>query len=139
MLQVITVVGYLFFAAMISMTDIRRRIIRNQHLLYFGVFTAVSNYSDINLDTLKTLVVVSAILTLLHMLFFKAIGAGDLKLFWVISVWSHSLTNWMQLFSLAWVLGGIFSVSSAMFFRSSKGNIPFAPFILLAFIPSIVA
>jgi Flp pilus assembly protein protease CpaA len=73
----------------------------------------------------------------MHLLFYRAIGAGDLKLFWVISLWTHSSIIWLQLFSLAWVLGGIFSVISALSFRSFKGNIPFAPFIFLAFIPAI--
>jgi Flp pilus assembly protein protease CpaA len=139
MLRVINVVGYGFFALLISSTDIRYRLIRNRHLLFFAGFTLVCNFQKIDVSTLKILLAVTMILTILHLLFSKEIGAGDLKLFWVISFWSHSLAIWLQLFSLAWVLGGAFSAISAISFWKFRRNIPFAPFIFLAFVPAILA
>ena len=132
-------VGYGFFALLISLTDIRYRLIRNRHLLFFAGFTLVCNFQKIDVSTLKILLAVTMILTILHLLFSKEIGAGDLKLFWVISFWSHSLAIWLQLFSLVWVLGGAFSAISAISFWKFRRNIPFAPFIFLAFVPVIAA
>ena len=139
MLRVVNVVGYGFFALLISITDIRYRLIRNRHLRIFAGFTLICNFQKIDVSTLKILLAVTMILAILHLLFPKEIGAGDLKLFWVISFWSHSFTFWLQLFSLAWVLGGAFSAISAISFWKFRRNIPFAPFIFLAFIPSLVA
>jgi Flp pilus assembly protein protease CpaA len=139
MLRVINVVGYGFFALLISITDIRYRLIRNRHLLFFAGFTVICNFQKLDVSTLKILLTVTAILAILHLLFPEEIGAGDLKLFWVISFWSHSFASWLQLFSLAWVLGGTFSAISAISFWRLKGNIPFAPFIFLAFVPAILA
>ncbi len=139
MLKVFSVVGYVFFASLISITDIRYRLIRNRHLLFFTGFTFICNFQKIDGSTLKILITVPVILVILHLLFPKEIGAGDLKLFWVISFWAHSFAIWLQLFSLAWVLGGAFSAISAISFWKFKRNIPFAPFIFLAFVPVISA
>ena len=139
MLRVVHVVGYGFFALLISITDIRYRLIRNRHLRIFAGFTLICNFQKIDVSTLQILLAVTLILAILHVLFPKEIGAGDLKLFWVISFWSHSFAIWLQLFSLAWVLGGAFSAISAISFWKFRRNIPFAPFIFLAFIPSLVA
>ena len=139
MLRVVHVVGYGFFALLISITDIRYRLIRNRHLRIFAGFTLICNFQKIDVSTLKILLAVTTILAILHLLFPKEVGAGDLKLFWVISFWSHSFAIWLQLFSLAWVLGGALSAISAISFWKFRRNIPFAPFIFLAFIPSLVA
>ena len=139
MLRVVHVVGYGFFALLISITDIRYRLIRNRHLRIFAGFTLICNFQKIDVSTLKILLAVTTILAILHLLFPKEVGAGDLKLFWVISFWSHSFAIWLQLFSLAWVLGGAFSAITAISFWKFRRNIPFAPFIFLAFIPSLVA
>ena len=139
MLRVVYVVGYGFFAMVISSTDIRYRLIRNRHLLIFAGFTFICNFQKIDVSTPKILLAVTLILAILHLLFPKDIGAGDLKLFGVISFWSQSFAIWLQLFSLAWVLGGAFSAISAISFWKFRRNIPFAPFIFLAFIPSIAA
>ena len=124
---------------LISSRDIRHRLIRNRHLLFFAGFTLICNFQKMDVSTLKILLTATVILAILHLLFSKEIGAGDLKLFWVISFWSHSLAIWIQLFSLAWVLGGAFSAISAISFRNFRRNIPFAPFIFLAFVPVILA
>ena len=139
MLKVITVVGYVFFGLLISVTDMRFRLILNRHLLLFAGFTVICNFQKIDISTLKILFAVTVILAIFHLLFAKEIGAGDLKLFWVISFWSHSFAFWLQLFSLAWVLGGAFSAISATSFWKFRLNIPFAPFIFLAFVPVIAA
>ena len=139
MLRVVNVVVYGFFALLISITDIRYRLIRNRHLRIFAGFTLICNFQKIDVSTLQILLAVTLILAILHVIFPKEIGAGDLKLFWVISFWSHSFAIWLQLFSLAWVLGGAFSAISAISFWKFRRNIPFAPFIFLAFIPSLVA
>ena len=139
MLRVVHVVGYGFFALLISITDIRYRLIRNRHLLIFAGFTLICNFQKIDVSTLQILLAVTLILAILQVIFPKEVGAGDLKLFWVISFWSHSFAIWLQLFSLAWVLGGAFSAISAISFWKFRRNIPFAPFIFLAFIPSLVA
>lgn len=139
MLKVITVVGYVFFGLLISVTDMRFRLILNRHLLLFAGFTVICNFQKIDISTLKILFAVTVILAIFHLLFAKEIGAGDLKLFWVISFWSHSFAFWLQLFSLAWVLGGAFSAISATSFWKFRRNIPFAPFIFLAFVPVIAA
>jgi len=139
MLKVITVVGYVFFGLLISVTDMRFRLILNRHLLLFAGFTVICNFQKIDISTLKILFAVTVILAIFHLLFAKEIGAGDLKLFWVISFWSHSFAFWLQLFSLAWVLGGAFSAISAISFWKFRRNIPLAPFIFLAFVPAIAA
>ena len=139
MLRVVHVVGYGFFALLISITDIRYRLIRNRHLRIFAGFTLICNFQKIDVSTLQILLAVTLILAILHLLFPKEVGAGDLKLFWIISFWSHSFAIWLQLFSLAWVLGGAFSAISAISFWKFRRNIPFAPFIFLALIPSIAA
>jgi hypothetical protein len=139
MLKVITVVGYVFFGLLISVTDMRFRLILNRHLLLFAGFTVICNFQKIDISTLKILFAVTVILAIFHLLFAKEIGAGDLKLFWVISFWSQSIAIWLQLFSLAWVLGGAFSAISAISFWKFRRNIPFAPFIFLAFVPVIAA
>lgn len=135
----ISIAAYASCAGLISITDIRYGLIRNKHLFLFATITLICNLRYLDVTSLKNLLVVTGLLVIMLVLFNQAIGAGDLKLFWVISLWCHSLTIWLQLFSFAWVLGGIFSVTSAAFFRSSKGNIPLAPFIFLAFIPAIAS
>jgi hypothetical protein len=139
MYKFLTVTGYLYFAFSISRRDIKFRKIFNKELSLFLVFTIATRFSDMDHHSLKRTVWVTLTLAILHAIFSKQIGAGDLKLFWVISFWANSWITWLQLFSLVWVLGGVFSVSAAIFHRKFSGNIPFAPFIFLGFLPVIFA
>jgi Flp pilus assembly protein protease CpaA len=76
----------------------------------------------------------------LNQLFQGKIGAGDLKLFWVISIWTSNFTEWLEGLTIAWILGGLFAIAfAALYFRRTqrKMSIPFAPFIFLGFLPAI--
>jgi len=125
--------GYIFFAVRISNSDLRLRIIRNRDLFFFGIFSLISNLHNLRIEILEEILLVTLTLGILRILFRGRIGAGDLKLFWVLSLWTMDFTFWLQYFCLAWVLGGLFSVVFAVFLRRAKGNIPFAPFIFAAF------
>jgi Flp pilus assembly protein protease CpaA len=136
MIRVISVVGYLLFALFISYQDIRFRIIRNRYLLWFAGFTVAVNLHRFSRDTLAQITLVTLLLAALHLSFRMKIGAGDLKLFWIISFWSNNFLSYLQYFSLSWVLGGIVSVIFARNFHRHNGNIPFAPFIFTGFLAS---
>jgi leader peptidase (prepilin peptidase)/N-methyltransferase len=130
--------GYIFFAARISKSDLKLRIIRNRDLSFFAIFSLIANLQSLRIELLREMSLVTLTLGILTLFFRRRIGAGDLKLFWVLSLWTADFTFWFQYFSLAWVLGGLFSVASAVFLRRVKGNIPFAPFIFVAFFASVL-
>ena len=130
-------IGYLFFAVQISFHDFRYRIIRNRQLLFFVLFSVMANFKYFNLQSLEQLLAVTIILAVLHLAFLRNIGAGDLKLFWTISLWSHSFNSWLLLFSLTWVLGGVVGGLFLLYSRNLKASIAFAPYIFLGFLPAI--
>lgn len=139
MYKYLTVTGYLYFALSISLRDIKLQKIVNKELLLFSLFTIAIRFPHLDHHSLNRIAWVTLTLAILHAIFAGQIGAGDLKLFWVISFWANSWITWLQLFSLVWVLGGVFSVSVALSHRKFSGNIPFAPFIFLGFLPVIFA
>lgn len=134
MFETLAAIVYLFFAIRISLSDINLRVIRNKDLVAFLVLTIILNFKILNHNSIWQITVVTVILIVIHLIFRRQIGAGDLKLFWVLSFWSHSSTTWLQYFSLAWVLGGIFSAVIMLTNRRFHGGIPFAPFIFLGFL-----
>jgi Flp pilus assembly protein protease CpaA len=140
MLEIFTLTSYVLAAVVISISDIKYRIIRNRDLAIFLIFGVALNVPDYSFKNLGTLLFVSGICIALHLAFKGRIGAGDLKLFWVISFWEISFTSWLEGLTLAWILGGAFAL---LYLVLNKRNvrrsfsIPFAPFIFLGFLPAI--
>lgn len=132
----------IFFLAaiVISFSDLRYRIIRNRDLVLFLPIGLIFNSTqDVYLD-FSSLIYVTLISLALFILFKGKIGAGDLKLFWVMSFWVPSFTEWLEGLSLSWILGGLFAISYMAFTNRSRRknmSIPFAPFIFLGFLPVI--
>jgi Flp pilus assembly protein protease CpaA len=140
MVQIFGQVVYVVAAIFISISDLRYRIIRNRDLLLFFIVSLACNYSNLRLESLRSLFYVSLFCIALNQLFQGKIGAGDLKLFWVISIWTSNFTKWLEGLTIAWILGGLFAIAfSALNFRRTqrKMSIPFAPFIFLGFLPAI--
>jgi len=140
MLRSIGLVVYLLMAVKISLSDLRNRLIKNRDLLLFLILTLIIHRQGYGRENLKSLAYISLICLLLHLLFQGKIGAGDLKLFWVISFWTSGFTQWLSSASLACVLGGVFAIVFSIHnhLRGARlFGIPFAPFIFLAFIPVI--
>jgi Flp pilus assembly protein protease CpaA len=140
MLQTFTLTSYILAAFIISTSDIKYRIIRNRDLIIFLVLGIVLNISDYTFKSIRTLLLVGLICNALHLAFKGRIGAGDLKLFWVISFWVISFTSWLEGLTIAWILGGTVAL---LYLALNKQNvrrnfsIPFAPFIFLGFLPAI--
>jgi Flp pilus assembly protein protease CpaA len=140
MLQTFTLTSYILVAFVISISDIKYRIIRNRDLTIFLMFGIVLNISDYSFKNLGSLLFVSGICVALHLAFKGRIGAGDLKSFWAISFWVNSFTSWLEGLTFAWILGGAFAL---LYLALNKRNvrrsfsIPFAPFIFLGFLPAI--
>ena len=140
MFQIFGQVIYVLAAIIISVSDLRYRIIRNRDLLFFLFASVVCNYSNLTFESLRSLFYIFLCCIALNLLFQGKIGAGDLKLFWVISIWTSNFTKWLEGLTVAWILGGLFAIAfSALNFRSTqrKMSIPFAPFIFLGFLPAI--
>ena len=140
MLQTFTLSSYILAAFVISISDIKYRIIRNRDLTIFLAFGIVLNISDYSFKSFQTFSFASLICVALHLAFKGRIGAGDLKSFWVISFWVNSFTSWLEGLTLAWIVGGAFAL---LYLALNKRNIrrsfsiPFAPFIFLGFLPAI--
>ena len=140
MVQIFSQVVYVVAASIISISDLRYRIIRNRDLLFFFIVSLTCNYSNLTFESLRSLFFVSLFCIGLNQLFQGKIGAGDLKLFWVISIWTSNFTKWLEGLTIAWILGGLFAITVAgLNFRRKqrKTSIPFAPFIFLGFLPAI--
>ncbi len=137
MLQVTVQIIYLFFAFKISISDLRYRLILNRDLLFFLIFSIALHFSRFTVENLKSLTFISLTCAALHIIFDAKIGAGDLKLLWVISFWTSSFTQWLESLTITWLLGGLFAISYGGYFYlrgSRKRSIPFAPFIFLGFL-----
>jgi len=140
MVQIFGLVIYVLAAITISVSDLRYRIIRNRDLLLFFFASMACNYSNLTFESLRSLFYISLFCIALNQLFQGKIGAGDLKLFWVISIWTSNFTKWLEGLTIAWILGGFFAIAfAALNFRRTqrKMSIPFAPFIFLGFLPAI--
>jgi len=140
MVQIFSQVVYVVAASIISISDLRYRIIRNRDLLFFFIVSLTCNYSNLTFESLRSLFFVSLFCIGLNQLFQGKIGAGDLKLFWVISIWTSNFTKWLEGLTIAWILGGLFAITVAgLNFRRThrKTSIPFAPFIFLGFLSAI--
>ena len=140
MVQIFVQFIYVVAAIIISVSDLRYRIIRNRDLLFFFIVSLTCNYSNLTFESLRSLFFVSLFCIGLNQLFQGKIGAGDLKLFWVISIWTSNFTKWLEGLTIAWILGGLFAIAfAALNFRRTqrKMSIPFAPFIFMGFLPAI--
>jgi len=139
MLQAISLFGYLVFAIRISVTDLKYRLIYHKDLFVLLAFIATVSLNEIDFPkSFDRIALATLVLGVFFLIFGRHIGAGDIKLFWVMSFWSESFAKWLQLFSFTWVLGGIFTLATALRHRRISGSIPFAPFIFIAFF-SLVA
>ncbi len=140
MLRLVELLSFLLGAIIISLSDLRYRIIRNRDLVLFLLIGLALNLSqDLHLN-FSYLIYVTLITLALFLLFRGKIGAGDLKLFLVLSFWVPSFTKWLEGLSFSWILGGLFAILYLAFKdRSRRRNmsIPFAPFIFLGFLPTI--
>lgn len=138
--RVLTLTFYVLSALIISRSDIRNRVIRNRDLFFFFLLGFILNFERYTFKGFIPLVFITLICLGLHLAFRAKIGAGDLKLFWVIWFWTFSFTNWLEGLTLAWVLGGLYAI---FFFALNRVNkqkvksIPFAPFIFLGFLSVI--
>jgi len=137
MLRICALSFYCVFALLISKSDIQFRIIRNKDLLIFATISVVLNIPNHGIYFFRNLIPAVLLLLLLHLLFRNRIGAGDLKLFLVLIIWSDSFNQWLQFISLSWVLGGLFAIGYILQNRRFNTNIAFAPFIFVAFLGAI--
>lgn len=140
MLRLVELLSFLLGAIIISFSDLRYRIIRNRDLVLLLLIGLALNLSqDLHLN-FSYLIYVTLITLALFLLFRGKIGAGDLKLFWVLSFWVPSFTKWLAGLSYSWILGGLFAILYFAFKDRSRlrnMSIPFAPFIFLGFLPTI--
>jgi len=140
MLPLVELAIYFLAAIVISHSDLQFRIIRNRDLSIFLALSIIIQSSEITSNDFSKMIYITLICVALYLLFKGKIGAGDLKLFWVVSFWTSSFSKWVVGLSLSWILGGLFAISYMAFtYRSKKRNlsIPFAPFIFLGFLPVI--
>ena len=131
---------YTFAASMISRSDLKYRIIRNRDLLLFCLASLSINFSELSVDGLRSLFIIALLCVSLGFLFQGKIGSGDLKLFWVISIWTSDFSEWLHGLATAWILGGLFAMVLVILnlgHKQKKMSIPFAPFIFLGFLPVI--
>jgi len=140
MLRLVELLSFSLGAIVISFSDLRYRIIRNRDLvLLLLIGLAVNLSQDLHLNFFYLFYV--TLITLALLVFFGGkIGAGDLKLFWVLSFWVPTFTKWLEGLSFSWILGGLFAISYLAFKNRRRQRnmcIPFAPFIFLGFLPTI--
>ncbi|MDA2981747.1 MAG: prepilin peptidase [Actinomycetota bacterium] len=140
MLRLVELLSFSLGAIVISFSDLRYRIIRNRDLVLLVLIGLAVNLSqDLHLN-FSYLFYVTLITLALLVFFGGKIGAGDLKLFWVLSFWVPSFTKWLEGLSFSWILGGLFAISYLAFKNRRRQRnmcIPFAPFIFLGFLPTI--
>ena len=140
MLRFLEFTIFFLAATVISFSDLRYRIIRNRDLvLFLPIGLILNSAQDVYLD-FSSLIYATLVSLALFILFKGKIGAGDLKLFWVMSFWVPSFTEWLEGLSLSWILGGLFAILYMAFTNRSRRknlSIPFAPFIFLGFLPVI--
>jgi Flp pilus assembly protein protease CpaA len=140
MLRFLEFTIFFLAATVISFSDLRYRIIRNRDLvLFLPIGLILNSAQDVYLD-FSSLIYATLVSLALLILFKGKIGAGDLKLFWVMSFWVPSFTEWLEGLSLSWILGGLFAILYMAFTNRSRRknlSIPFAPFIFLGFLPVI--
>ena len=140
MLRLVELLSFSIGAIVISFSDLRYRIIRNRDLvLLLLIGLAVNLSEDLHLN-FSYLFYVTLITLALLVFFGGKIGAGDLKLFWVLSFWVPTFTKWLEGLSFSWILGGLFAISYLAFKNRRRQRnmcIPFAPFIFLGFLPTI--
>jgi len=132
--------AYFLLGIVISISDIKLRIIQNRDLLVLLMVSFILNYSQLTAETFRSLVYVTLACIALHLIFRGKIGAGDVKLFWVISFWTTNFIQWLEGFTASWILGGLFAITYSAFNRWNGKripSIPFAPFIFLGFLPVI--
>ncbi|CAB4953625.1 unannotated protein [freshwater metagenome] len=140
MVNNLSLLVYLSFGFLISVSDVRSRLIRNRHLIAFLVSGLLLHLSIFSFSNLKSCFFVILICSILHLLFGGRIGAGDLKLFWVLSFWTIDFTEWLEGITIVWLLGGLFAIIYLGFHWRNKPtelSIPFAPFIFLGFLPFV--
>ena len=140
MLRLVELLSFSLGAIVISFSDLRYRIIRNRDLVLLLLIGLALNLSQDLHPNFSYLIYVTLITLALLVLFRGKIGAGDLKLFWVLSFWVPSFTKWLEGLSFSWILGGLFAISYLAFKNRRRQRnmcIPFAPFIFLGFLPTI--
>jgi Flp pilus assembly protein protease CpaA len=140
MLRLVELLSFSLGAIVISFSDLRYRIIRNRDLALFLLIGLALNLSQDLYLNFSYLFYVTLITLALLVFFGGKIGAGDLKLFWVLSFWVPSFTKWLEGLGFSWILGGLFAIWYLAFKNRSRQrnmSIPFAPFIFLGFLPAI--
>jgi leader peptidase (prepilin peptidase)/N-methyltransferase len=138
--QLIAFTAYCLLGIIISISDIKYRIIPNRNLLALLLLSLIVNFSQIRAETFRSVIYASMACAALHLIFRGKIGAGDIKLFWVISFWTTNFIDWLEGLTMSWILGGLFAITYAAFSRWNGKripSIPFAPFIILGFLPLI--
>ena len=135
--RLVAEICFLYFGISISVSDIRNRIIRNLSLLKF--FTTSLLIFIITSRSINFWVLLFALAStpIFYAIFSGKIGAGDVKLFIVLSIWCRDINQWLEYFALSWILGGLFAILQLRRKSPLKQRIAFAPFIFLAFFAAI--
>ena len=128
MLRLVELLSFSLGAIVISFSDLRYRIIRNRDLvLLLLIGLAVNLSEDLHLN-FSYLFYVTLITLALLVFFGGKIGAGDLKLFWVLSFWVPTFTKWLEGLSFSWILGGHFAISASISFCFLSSSFSFLNF-----------
>ena len=124
---------FALFAIFISIRDLQTHLIKNRTVILFAICGSFVAYPLRPIWFVYTTVIT----LLLHVMARGKIGAGDLKLFWILLIWSKGFDSWLNSFMVSWILGGLFSIGLWLLRSERKSNIPFAPFIFIGFISAI--
>lgn len=104
----------------ISYYDIKFHLIRNIDLLVLLIATTLQN-----IENLKYAFLCLGVYLFINLIAKGNIGAGDIKLSFVIGFLLNSLPQVFNAILIAWIIGGIYSLTRR------DHAIPFAPFMIL--------
>ena len=128
---------YIYFGLTISFQDFNYHLIRNQSLMKFLVSSSATFIIGGRSVSFVVICFATLFAILLRLLFAENIGAGDLKLFIALSMWSSNVESWLSSFTISWILGGLVSAVVLLRKRQLKRRFAFAPFVFLGFLPAI--
>jgi len=129
----ITFSTFFYFGVRISMSDLLLRRIRNIDLGYFATASILANFDDILRIETDSLFWTLATCLALYIFSGARIGAGDIKLFAVMSIWHLDYLDWLYSFGISWILGGAVALGLLLAKRANSGSIAFAPMIFIGF------
>ena len=125
---------FFYFGVRISISDLLLRKIRNVDLGYFAAASILANFNEFPSFESDSLFWALSTCLALYLFSGARIGAGDLKLFFVMSIWRLEYIDWLYSFGLSWILGGIVAVALTLAKRANSGSIAFGPMIFIGFL-----